>query len=317
MKPSTVLTLAILTVLFGPSVPASAAGPPRYHYERAENPGRTLVVTESGTTVATLTDGSRTGVFRGPSRTFAEPEVTSATVTTRDWVRVAPLPWRLGGEHDAALGRWLTTMLTDRSPDVLAIAMQYRRGTENLFDPRGVRYAGRAFFGPMVDGERVTDSDFTDYLGVPWTYVDGTVRRPDPIRKDSLDCSGFLRMIYGYRAGYPLGWTPSDGRLPRQTNDIATVGPGTLIVPNSGAQPPPESLARLRAGDLLLFDLDPEDGPLIDHSAIYLGLDSAGQPRFISSRKRYNGPTMGDRNGASVLTGDGVFAHVFRVARRI
>ncbi|WP_370949495.1 NlpC/P60 family protein [Amycolatopsis sp. cg5] len=316
MKPS-VVALSIVAVLFGLVTPVSASSPPQYHYERAESPGRTLVISESGTTVATLTDGSRTGVFRGPSRTFSEPEATAATVTTRDWVRVAPLPWRLGGEHDAALGRWLTAMLTDRSPDVLAVAMQYRRGTENLFDPRGVRYAGRAFFGPMVDGERVTDSDFTDYLGVPWTYAGGGVQQPDPIRKDSLDCSGFLRMVYGYRAGFPLGLSGSDGRLPRQTNDIAAAGPGTVIVPNSGAQPPPESLARLRAGDLLLFDLDPEDGPLIDHSAIYLGLDSAGRPRFISSRKRYNGPTMGDRNGPSVLTGDGVFARVFRVARRI
>ena len=76
-------------------------------------------------------------------------------------------------------------------------------------------------------------------------------------------------------------------------------------------------MKRLQIGDLLFFDLDPVDGPLLDHSAIFLGVDSAGRPRFISSRKHYNGPTMGDKNGASVLTGDGVLAQAFRLARRI
>ena len=50
---------------------------------------------------------------------------------------------------------------------------------------------------------------------------------------------------------------------------------------------------------------------------IYLGLDSAGHPRFISSRKVANGPTMGDRGGASLLTGDGLYASAFREAKRL
>ncbi len=312
----TLLSL-MLTVLIGLPGPAVAGVDPPYRYIRAEDPPRTLVLDESGSTVATLTDGSRTGVFRGPARTFAEPRATEATVATRDWVRVAPLPWRLGGEHDAALGRWLTKALGDRGIDVLGIAMQYRRHAPDLFDAKGVRYAGRAFFGPVIDGERVSDSDFTDYLGVPWTYSDGVVRQPEPIRKDSLDCSGFLRMVFGYRSGYPLGWDPGDGRLPREVRDLATGGPGPVIIADSGVRPSAKQLGRLQTGDLLLFDLDPEDGPLLDHSAIFLGLDSLGQPRFISSRKMYNGPTMGDKNGASVLSGDGVLAQAFRLARRI
>ena len=192
----------ILAVLIGlPATAIAGVNPSPYHYVRAEDPPRTLVLDEAGATVATLTDGAHTGVFSGPSRTFEELDATDATVTTRGWVRVAPLPWRLGGEHDVALGRWLTNSLSDRSLDVVGVAMQYRRHTPDLFDAQGIRYAGRAFFGPVIDGERVSDSDFTDYLGKSWTYADGVVRQPDPVRKDSLDCSGFLRIVFGYRSG--------------------------------------------------------------------------------------------------------------------
>ncbi|MGI5499749.1 hypothetical protein [Lentzea sp. CA-135723] len=311
MKSSPLLVLVLVLAL--PPV----ANATRYDFVRVDDPPRTLVLNARGDRLATLTDGARTAVFRGPARTFAEPEVTAATVTTDDWVRVAPAPWRPGGEQDPALAKWLTTALQDRSPDVLDVAMQYRRNTPDLRDDRGVRYAGRAFFGPMVDGERLSDADFNDYLGVPWTYPGGVVREPDPLRKDSLDCSGYLRMVFGYRAGYPLGWAPSRTRLPRQAKDFTAGAPGTVIVADTGASPPAEDLERLQPGDVLAFDLDPADGPLLDHSAIYLGVDSAGQPRFVSSRKTYNAPTMGDKYGSSVLTGDGVFAKVFRLARRV
>jgi hypothetical protein len=315
-----VKTLPFLVVAVLAAFPFPVAGaetPPGHHFVRLDDPPRTLVLDENDDKVATLTDGARTAVFRGPGRTFAEPAVTTAAVTTNDWVRIAPRPWKPGGENDPVLAAWLTNALDDRTPDVLDIAMQYRRDTPDLHDDKGIRYAGRAFFGPVIDGERVSDSDFNDYLGVAWTYHDGVVRAPDPVRKDSLDCSGYLRMVFGYRAGYPLGWAPSRVRLPRQAKDFAAGAPGTVIVADAGARPPADQLRRLRTGDVLAFDLDPADGPLLDHSAIYLGLDSAGQPRFVSSRKTYNAPTMGDRYGASVLSGDGVLAHAFRLARRI
>jgi hypothetical protein len=315
MKTLPFLVLAVLAAL--PPPVAAAETPPGYHFVRVDDPPRTLVLDEADDRVATLTDGARTAVFRGPSRTFTEPEVTSATVTTNDWVRIAPRPWQLGGENDSVLGPWVTKALDDRTTDVLDIAMQYRRNTADLHDDKGIRYAGRAFFGPLVDGERVSDSDFNDYLGIPWTYRNGVVREPDPVRKDSLDCSGYLRMVFGYRAGYPLGWAPSGFRLPRQARDLAAGSPGALVVADTGARPSADQLKRLRTGDVLAFDLDPADGPLLDHSAIYLGLDSEGQPRFISSRKTYNGPTMGDKYGASVLSGDGVLAQSFRLARRV
>ncbi|MFD9735804.1 hypothetical protein [Umezawaea sp. NPDC059074] len=317
MKPLLPLAIAAFTVLFGLPAHATAV----YHYERAEGPARTLVVDAAGATVATLTDGARTAVFRGPTRTFDEPAATTATVTTRDRVLLAPRPWHAGGETDGDLRAWLANTLAgsapDRGPDVLDIAMQYRRDTPDLVNANGIRYAGRAFFGPVVAGERITGSDFVDYLGVPWTYDDGVTQEPDPLHQDSLDCSGFLRMVFGYRSGYPVGRTPGPGVLPRTVSDFATAGPGTVVVPDTGTAPSTAQLATLLPGDVLLFDLDPEDGPLLDHSGLYLGLDSAGQPRFISSRKVHNAPTMGDRNGSSVLTGSGVFARVLREVRRL
>lgn len=39
-----------------------------------------------------------------------------------------------------------------------------------------------------------------------------------------------------------------------------------------------------------------------------LGLDTAGERRFLSSRKRANGPTLADRRGKSVLDGTGLHA---------
>jgi len=315
MKPLLPLAIVTFTVLFGLPARATAA----YHYERAEAPARTLVVDATGTTVATLTDGARTAVFRGPVRTFDEPAATTATVTTRDRILLAPRAWHAGGQTDGNLGVWLANTLAGNAPDtdVLDIAMQYRRDTPDLVNGNGIRYAGRAFFGPVVAGERVTGSDFVDYLGVPWTYDDGVTQEPDPLHKDSLDHSGFLRMVFGYRSGYPVGRAPGPGVLPRTVSDFATAGPGTVVVPDAGTAPSAAQLATPLPGDVLLFDLDPEDGPLLDHSGLSLGLDSAGRPRFVSSRKAHNAPTMGDRNGSSVLTGTGVFARVLREVRRL
>ena len=76
-------------------------------------------------------------------------------------------------------------------------------------------------------------------------------------------------------------------------------------------------LDRLHVGDLVFFDADPDDGPALDHVGMYLGRDSAGHRRFISSRKGANGPTMGDVKGASILDGTGLYARAFRSARRL
>jgi cell wall-associated NlpC family hydrolase len=73
----------------------------------------------------------------------------------------------------------------------------------------------------------------------------------------------------------------------------------------------------LQAGDLVFFDADPIDGPAIDHVGMFIGVDSVGNRRFISSRKGANGPTLGDVRGASVLDGPGLYAKSFRSARRL
>jgi hypothetical protein len=64
-------------------------------------------------------------------------------------------------------------------------------------------------------------------------------------------------------------------------------------------------------------DASTDDGTAIDHVGLYLGKDSAGNYRFISSRKTVNGPTMGDVGGKSVLNGTGLYAKTFVAARRL
>ncbi len=73
----------------------------------------------------------------------------------------------------------------------------------------------------------------------------------------------------------------------------------------------------LQPGDVVAFDASTTDGTRIDHVGIFLGRDSLGHDRFISSRKTADGPTLGDLGGRSVLDGTGLYAVSFRTARRI
>ena len=49
----------------------------------------------------------------------------------------------------------------------------------------------------------------------------------------------------------------------------------------------------------------------------YLTVDGAGHRVFISSRKEVNGPTMGDKGGASRIDGNGFYAQLLRSAKRL
>jgi hypothetical protein len=49
---------------------------------------------------------------------------------------------------------------------------------------------------------------------------------------------------------------------------------------------------------------------------MYLGVDSTGYMRFLSSRKSIDGPTMGDYAGRSVINSFGLYSDTFRAARR-
>ena len=73
----------------------------------------------------------------------------------------------------------------------------------------------------------------------------------------------------------------------------------------------------LRPGDLVFFDASIDDGTQLDHVGLYLGIDTSGHPRFVSSRKSVDGPTMGDAGGNSTLDGTMLYARTFRAARRL
>jgi cell wall-associated NlpC family hydrolase len=277
-------------------------------FKRVSEPARTLVVDSSDATVAVFTDKARTVRVTGPERTFAEKRFTDATVTTDAWVRLAPRAWAADAEDADWVRPWLKKALADRSPDALAIAMQYVDGASR-----------DASFGPLSDIDpdgRAEASDFYDYLGVSWEFPDGTDERPNPEHIRSLDCSGFLRMVYGYRMGYPLRGTNTAGvGLPRRAYAMAQFGPGAQLTPNRGTQA--RQYERLNAGDLLFFNGGPVLNTHIEHSGMYVGLDSNGRHRFISSRSKADGPTLGDLGGASLLDGTGHWAVRYRTARRI
>ncbi|NUP38088.1 MAG: hypothetical protein HOY76_13990, partial [Streptomyces sp.] len=76
----------------GPSARATGA----HTFERLSAPARTVVRAADGGTLATFTDGARTAVLTGPTRTFSEPRTTEAKVTTDAWVRVLPHEWQRG-----------------------------------------------------------------------------------------------------------------------------------------------------------------------------------------------------------------------------
>jgi cell wall-associated NlpC family hydrolase len=291
-----------------------------YRFARLDGPPRTAVQNSDGETLAVFTDGARTVRLAGPARTFSEPEHTNVTVTTTAWVRLAPRAWREGSESEDWFRPWLDKALKNRAADALATAMQYIEGARRERNAEGVQIAGDAQFGPVskIDPDgRAENSDFYDYLGLSWSFPDGKKEKPSAKHLRALDCSGFIRMVYGYRLGYPMHDTNTKGvGLPRRAFAIAAYGPGVQLLPNTGEQA--ADLDRLQPGDLLFFTAGPVLGKNIEHSGIFLGVDSAGHYRFISSRAKANGPTLGDSGGASIIDGaDAYWAVRFRTARRI
>jgi cell wall-associated NlpC family hydrolase len=278
-------------------------------FTRLWDPPRTIVES-GGSWLATFTDGSRTVTLRGATRTFSEAGAGEDVVSST-WVRL--LPTAFNGTVDST---WLGTALADGSPDVLAIAMQYRTGAPRILASDGSLIANDADYGPVqADGTRAAGADFNDYLGRAWSYPNGTVDPAEPSELGSLDCSGFVRMVFGYRAGMPLTRS-ADGRgIPRTAADQLVGGPGVTVITDGGKAPAARS--SLQPGDLVFFDASTVDGTRIDHVGIYLGPDTAGHDRFISSRKGANGPTLGDVNGRSILDGSGLYAIAFRAARRL
>ncbi|ARZ67203.1 C40 family peptidase [Streptomyces sp. HU2014] len=305
----------------GPTAGAKAA-PGERRFERLANPARTVVRAGDGAVLATFTDGARTAVLTGPSRTFTEPKYTSAKVTTDSWVRLLPQQWKEGSEKAAWFTEWFGKSLGSKDPDIFAFSMEYLEGAPQKKDAQGLVYAGDAQFGPLNPGGseagdmRLEQSDFYDYLGIPYTFRDGTVERPEPQRLRAMDCSGFVRTVFGYRARYPLmGKDVKGDGLPRTANGMARLSPGVPVLELNGKRP--EATDRLQPGDLVFFDIDRRTGDRLDHVGIYLGLDTDGKPRFISSREEANGPTFGDKGGTARLDGNGFYATGLRSAKRL
>lgn len=311
-----VLVLTLQALLLGGIAPAASAGrrQPKEPatsmvFTRAKNPMRTVVTSSDGTWIATLTDGSRTVALAGPVRTLGEPDV-EARIDSSTWVRL--LPTSFTGTVDVT---WLNAAASDRSPDVLATALEYVAGAATVTTGDGLVVSSDASYGPIqADGTRQEGSDWNDYQGVEANYAGG-VDRPEASQIGSLDCSGFMRMVWGVRHGIPMTLEPDGVSLPRRAVQMAQAAPGVLVVPDRGTQV--TDLRRLQPGDLVFFDASSDDGTDIDHVGMYLGLDNSGRHRFVSSRKSIDGPTMGDYRGRSVLDGTGLYAGAFRAVRRL
>jgi cell wall-associated NlpC family hydrolase len=245
------------------------------------------------------------GIVLGAQREEAWVASTAASPST---VAPASTELRFVRRDDPA-----RTTVVDAAGTVLATFTDGAR-TVTLGGPE----RGDASFGPPPPpgSPPIENNDFYDYLGVDWSFVDGARREPDPVRYGTVDCSGFVRLVYGFRAGYPLIPTNDRGPgLPRRARGMAENGPGVTLLPDTGGIP--TDLGVLQAGDLLFFDLDKTPDGRTDHVAIYLGRDESGGHRFVSSRVRADGPTLGDLGGTSLLDDGGYYAGSFRSAKRL
>lgn len=289
---------------------------------------------------ARFTQGARAVTLSGPARSFAERGVS---VTHGVWVRCLSEPF--AGVVDAGWLADASEANEQGEPDLLAIATEYVRGAPPRCAPDPLaalaqpppglsagcgagelQIGGDAGYGPIVGGAMQEGADFNDYLGVPWAYP-GEAPAADPPEARQfrcLDCSGLIRMVWGFRrhaphagprGAVPLSRDVRPGCLPRRAWQIAAHGPGVMVLADNGARP--ADLSGLAAGDLVFFDADDGDGTRIDHVGIYLGTDAAGRRRFLSSRKGASAPTLADWQSPSVLDGEGHYAGALRAARRL
>ncbi|MFF4957558.1 C40 family peptidase [Streptomyces sp. NPDC001222] len=245
------------------------------------------------------------------------------TVTHGDWVRVLPQPF--DGTWSDGLEQTIRAWAGSTAPDVLAHAAMFLGGapavTAGAGPAQGKQVLGEAGYGYLdPQGYRYEGADFHEYMNVGWTFDDGVHTGPSSRQVGNLDCSGYTRMVYGYHMGVPMaaGQDTSKERLPRKSRDMADYAPGVRVDRTDGTNPPAAAL--LQPGDLVLFNADSgDDNPTVtvDHVGIYLGQDTMGKRRFLSSRKTVNGPTMADLGGASLLDGTGTYAKKLHTVHRI
>ena len=159
-----------------------------------------LEIRKSGRRVALFTSGAQTVTLWGPRRSFKDGAVT---VKHNIWVRV--LPKAFAGAFDKQWFDAAQSANEESADDLLAIAMQYLNGAKPI-EENGLVIAGPARYGRLKsDGKREEGADFSDFLGVPWHYpLEGKPNDP-PERHQfgCLDCSGYVRMVMGYRTHDP------------------------------------------------------------------------------------------------------------------
>ncbi|MEU6049289.1 NlpC/P60 family protein [Streptomyces xanthochromogenes] len=313
-------------VLNGNRDKAAGPGTAGDRWSRLDHPARSVLRGADGQIKAVLSDGARTATLKGPERTFAEPAATASKVSTTDWVRLMPKPWTKGAESEEWFRTWYKQYADSREDDIFAIAFQYGAGAPERKEKDGRVIAGDANFGPLnttgAEGGdlRLEQSDFYDYIGAPYPFRDGVVGKPEAIRARSLDCSGFIRMVLGFRSRYPLMSSDKSGNgLPRTANGMARSKEGTDVLPLKGIAPKdrPSAIDQLQPGDLVFFKLDTRTGQRLDHVGMVVGHDTEGHLIFVSSREEVNGPTIGDIGGVSRLDGNGYYAKTLRSAKRL
>lgn len=260
--------------------------------------------------VATFTTGSRTVTMSGDLRTFTE---NALSVEHNTWVRL--LSTAFAGTVDTA---WITARLTENVtntnvPDILGIAMEYLN--DGNLDAK---------YGP--DSTLDEGSDWSDYLGIDYQYVNhwsqslqkytNWTHVADPDRLGALDCSGYMRMIFGYRGGITMMYNPDPNNpnslFPRRSYQMwdSCIGKKVMSGYVFGAQDAATKLAQVRIGDLVFFNADTSSATelwRIDHVGMYLGVDEAGNMRFVHSRSTDNrGPSFNyDSRGKSIINNDG------------
>ncbi|MEU8764403.1 NlpC/P60 family protein [Streptomyces sp. NPDC048659] len=255
-----------------------------------------------------------------------EASWTDPPVISHDtWVRVLPEPF--DGTWTPALAQRIGAWAGDLSPDALAYAAMYLPGAPAVTGvvedgdkvARTTQVLGTSrYSAPAPDtGERSVGADFQEYLGISYKFDGFPVRQPETPYLKSLDCSGYVRMVYGFHMKLPLlheNSAPDLRGLPRTSTRQAGSGPGVKIADGGTSAPP---LDGLRIGDVVFFDpdTDPSAG---GHIGIYAGQDHHGLRRFLSSRKTPNGPTLADVGGRSVLDGEPgeTYTGKLRVIRR-
>lgn len=284
-----------------------------------------------------------TGAVNSPTYEIDELQITAGTwptppsVTHSTWVRVLPQPFTgWSSAIETQIRRWLV----DTRPDLLSYAMAYIAGAPAAIDTRLTNVGanapkqviGEARYGPTeADGKRQEGSDFNDYIRISWAYPALAVPSTDInelVQQYCLDCSGYMRMLFGYHMGVPVSLDDvadlNGLNLPRRSVLIGPSGPGVLIAESVGTA---VDNSNIRIGDMIAFNADAADDNAgeeagdveenDDHVGLFIGLDGSGNKIFISARKTANGPSFGPVGGVSYLNGTGFWAVSARHLRRI